>query len=115
MEIPRGWSQHPTPEEHSGYRIACYCHFLESEKGVPNTCFAMAVFSQTLDLPIDHARPIKVIVIGAGISGITAAIKLPQTIKNLELSIFEKNEDIGGVWFENKYPGIASGSFCKAV
>lgn len=63
----------------------------------------------TLDVPVDESRPIKVICIGAGIAGITAAIRLPQKIKNLELVLYEKNSDIGGVWFENKYPGIACG------
>lgn len=54
-------------------------------------------------LPVDHARPIKVVCIGAGYSGILAAIRLPQKIKNLDLTIYEKNEDIGGTWFENRY------------
>lgn len=62
-----------------------------------------------LDRSIDDVRPIKVICIGAGISGILAGIRLPQKIKNLDLMIYEKNEDIGGTWFENRYPGISSG------
>lgn len=58
---------------------------------------------------VDDLRPIKVICIGAGVSGILAGIRLPQKIKNLDLTIFEKNEDVGGTWYENKYPGVASG------
>lgn len=54
------------------------------------------------DKPIDLLRPIKVIVIGAGMSGITAAILFPRCIENLELVIYEKNADIGGTWFENR-------------
>lgn len=53
------------------------------------------------DLPIDHDRPIKVICIGAGFSGILTAIRFPQRIPNLELVIYEKNDDIGGTWYEN--------------
>lgn len=52
---------------------------------------------------IDVLRPIKVIVIGAGMSGMTAGILFPRSIENLELVIYEKNADIGGTWFENRY------------
>lgn len=48
------------------------------------------------NVAIDEYRPIKVICIGAGISGILSAIRFPQKIPNLELKIYEKNEDIGG-------------------
>lgn len=58
---------------------------------------------------IDQPRPLKVIYIGAGISGILAAIKFRQAVPNLELTIYEKNSELGGTWFENKYPGCACG------
>ncbi|KAB8218143.1 hypothetical protein BDV33DRAFT_176009 [Aspergillus novoparasiticus] len=56
---------------------------------------------------VDHARPMKVIIIGAGISGILAAIRFPQRIPNLDLVVYDKNPEIGGTWFENRYPGAA--------
>lgn len=52
---------------------------------------------------VDVLRPIKVIVIGAGMSGMTAGILFPRSIENLELVIYEKNNDIGGTWFEGRY------------
>jgi len=52
--------------------------------------------------PIDEWRPIKVICIGAGMSGITAGCMIPQKIPNLEFVIYEKNADVGGGWFENQ-------------
>lgn len=55
------------------------------------------------DMAIDESRPIKVICIGAGFSGILTAIRFPQRIPNLELVIYEKNSDIGGTWYENTY------------
>ena len=58
---------------------------------------------------IDDASPLKVIVVGAGVSGILAGIRFPQRVKDIELVIYDKNEEIGGTWFENKYPGIACG------
>ncbi len=43
------------------------------------------------------------IVIGAGISGICAGIELQRL--GIDYMLFEKNEDFGGTWFENRYPG----------
>ncbi|KAI9840562.1 MAG: hypothetical protein M1837_001542 [Sclerophora amabilis] len=56
---------------------------------------------------IDSVRPLKVICVGAGISGILAAIRLPQRVQKLDLTIYDKNKDLGGTWFENDYPGVA--------
>lgn len=43
------------------------------------------------------------VVIGAGMSGILAAIRLKQA--GVPCTIIEKNADVGGTWFENTYPG----------
>ncbi|KAK4506876.1 hypothetical protein PRZ48_000609 [Zasmidium cellare] len=59
------------------------------------------------DAPIENQRPIKVIVIGAGYSGIYLGIRIPERIRNCELVIYEKNDGIGGTWYENRYPGAA--------
>ncbi|EWC48772.1 hypothetical protein DRE_00077 [Drechslerella stenobrocha 248] len=56
---------------------------------------------------VDETRPLKVIVVGAGISGILAGIRLPQRLKNLDLVIYDKNPEVGGTWYENRYPGVA--------
>ncbi|RMJ21396.1 monooxygenase [Aspergillus sp. HF37] len=56
---------------------------------------------------IDHARPMRVVVIGSGLSGIIASIRLRQRVSNLDLCIYEKNDDVGGTWLENRYPGCA--------
>ncbi|KAL3465598.1 hypothetical protein BJX64DRAFT_285204 [Aspergillus heterothallicus] len=56
--------------------------------------------------PIDEVRPIKVGVIGAGLSGITAGVLLPAKLPGLDLRIYDKNADVGGTWFENTYPGV---------
>lgn len=60
---------------------------------------------------VDDARPIKVRVMGAGISGIITCIRLAQKIKNIDLVVLEKNDDIGGTWYENRYPGCACGKY----
>ncbi|KDQ31391.1 hypothetical protein PLEOSDRAFT_1036737 [Pleurotus ostreatus PC15] len=56
---------------------------------------------------IDEPRPIKVVVIGAGYSGIIAGIRFTQRVQNLDLTIYDANGGIGGTWFANKYPGLA--------
>ena len=47
--------------------------------------------------------PFTVAVIGAGMSGILAAHRLRQA--GLDVVVIEKNDDVGGTWFENTYPG----------
>ncbi|KAE8312435.1 hypothetical protein BDV41DRAFT_577625 [Aspergillus transmontanensis] len=57
--------------------------------------------------PINTNRRIRVIIIGAGASGLLMAYKLQRNFDNVEFQIYEKNPDIGGTWYENRYPGCA--------
>ena len=52
---------------------------------------------------IEPGRAFNVAVIGAGLSGIAAAHRLRQA--GVGVTVFEKNSDVGGTWFENRYPG----------
>jgi 4-hydroxyacetophenone monooxygenase len=45
----------------------------------------------------------QVLVIGAGMSGILAAIRLQEA--GIPFVVIEKNSSVGGTWFENRYPG----------
>ncbi len=49
------------------------------------------------------ARKLKVLVIGAGMSGLLTGIRLQQT--GVQFEIVEKNPDVGGTWLVNTYPG----------
>jgi 4-hydroxyacetophenone monooxygenase len=49
------------------------------------------------------SRSVRCAVVGAGISGLATAHRLRQA--GVEVTIFEKNEDVGGTWLENVYPG----------
>lgn len=51
------------------------------------------------DTAVENFRPVKVIVIGAGYSGIYHGIRIPERIKNCELVIYEKNAGVGGTWY----------------
>ncbi|KAL2175408.1 uncharacterized protein P884DRAFT_247440 [Thermothelomyces heterothallicus CBS 202.75] len=59
------------------------------------------------DVAVENMRPLRVIVVGAGFSGILAAIRIPERLRNVELVVYEKSERVGGVWWLNKYPGVA--------
>lgn len=49
------------------------------------------------------AARMKVLIIGAGMSGLLSAIRLTQA--GVDWEIVEKNPDVGGTWLENTYPG----------
>jgi 4-hydroxyacetophenone monooxygenase len=47
--------------------------------------------------------PYQVAVVGAGMSGLLAAYRLQQA--GVAFMVFEKDEQVGGTWWENTYPG----------
>ncbi len=49
------------------------------------------------------AADFRVVVIGAGFSGVCAAIKLRAL--GIPFTVIERNDRVGGVWLENGYPG----------
>lgn len=46
---------------------------------------------------------------GAGAAGIDFLHFAPAALKdlNIEIVVYEKNADVGGTWYENRYPGCA--------
>ena len=62
----------------------------------------------TPSVPVDAAPApagFSVAIIGAGASGLCAAIRLRQA--GIHCTVFEKNDEVGGTWYENRYPGCA--------
>ncbi|EFX05107.1 flavin-binding monooxygenase [Grosmannia clavigera kw1407] len=57
--------------------------------------------------PVDEGRPVRITIIGAGISGICLYIRLLQHVPAAKITIYEKNPSLGGTWYENRYPGVA--------
>ena len=51
-----------------------------------------------------------VLIIGAGLSGIGAAVHLKRGVPHKSLAILEAREAIGGTWDLFRYPGIRSDS-----
>lgn len=51
-------------------------------------------------------RSLRFVILGAGMSGILAAIRLRKA-GHTDITIYEKADRLGGTWRENTYPGIA--------
>ncbi|MFF2847667.1 flavin-containing monooxygenase [Streptomyces sp. NPDC058001] len=62
----------------------------------------LALVSRTVDVP-PPPEGFRVVVIGAGMSGICMAVQLEQA--GVDYVVLEKDEDLGGTWLENTYPG----------
>jgi len=54
-------------------------------------------------IPDEAKQGFPVVVIGCGMSGLLAAIKLHEA--GIPFTVIEKNAGPGGTWFENRYPG----------
>jgi cation diffusion facilitator CzcD-associated flavoprotein CzcO len=53
-----------------------------------------------------RARDLEVVIVGAGVGGIAAAIELRRHGIG-KVTILERAPDLGGTWFYNRYPGVA--------
>jgi 4-hydroxyacetophenone monooxygenase len=54
--------------------------------------------------PSDEAlAAFRVVIVGAGISGLTMAIKLREA--GIPFVVYDRNQTVGGTWLENSYPG----------
>lgn len=61
---------------------------------------AQPVLPRTAKLPADF----RVVIIGAGIAGITAALACADA--GIDYQIIERNDEVGGTWYTTTYPGI---------
>ncbi|RBA12948.1 hypothetical protein FPRO05_14002 [Fusarium proliferatum] len=52
-------------------------------------------------------KPIRIVVIGAGISGIQFLKDVTTRLPNVNITVYDKNSEEGGTWAENRYPGCA--------
>jgi hypothetical protein len=58
--------------------------------------------NEELGGPIHTERQMNIVVVGAGASGLCLAYKLQRSFSNFSLSVFEKNPEISGTWYENR-------------
>jgi len=57
------------------------------------------------EAPVFTKRPLRMIIVGAGAAGLQIAYKAERQLENVTFQIYEKNDDVGGTWLENRYPG----------
>ncbi len=78
-----------------------YVPFLEEELALDATDVKAV---QTLEaLPDSAKKDFRVLIIGAGMSGLLAAIRMQQA--KIPFVVVDKNKEVGGTWFVNTYPG----------
>jgi hypothetical protein len=53
--------------------------------------------------PLGEPRKLRVITIGAGASGLNIAYQIGKHMKNVDLQLYEKNNEVGGTWLENRF------------
>ena len=80
---------------------AAYGEMLERELAMHGEdTFAHDSFAE---IPRERRAALRVIIIGAGMSGLLAGKRLKD--EGISFVILEKNADVGGTWLENTYPG----------
>lgn len=93
-------------------RMLALASFLLPREGYPSEKYLPLLLDELSDDPgapgwrkedIAPDRPFSVVVIGAGMSGLLAGHRLQQA--GVEFRIIEKNDEVGGTWLENTYPG----------
>ncbi len=82
-----------------------YVHMMSQELSPPPTeapLFAAEPLSAA-ETALDAPESFRVLIIGAGMSGLCAAVRLQQA--GVAFTVIEKNSTVGGTWYENRYPG----------
>lgn len=79
----------------------------EAERDMWMEQAAFDPWARSLDWKVPSAPEARadfnVAVIGAGLSGLNAAVQLQRA--GIPFRVFEKNDEVGGTWYENQYPG----------
>ena len=101
----------PEPEPIGAEQLKAMMDWLVCED-VPGEYVRMLLEEMELDgtdarapRPVDAqlAEELPVVVIGCGMSGLLAAIRLQEA--GFPYTVIEKNAGVGGTWYENTYPG----------
>jgi cation diffusion facilitator CzcD-associated flavoprotein CzcO len=71
--------------------------FLRDQAGFASAITARKPFANV-------PKGFKLAIVGAGMAGVAAAVAAKTA--GIDFEVFEKNPGIGGVWWENRYPGV---------
>ncbi|KAK1676414.1 hypothetical protein BDP55DRAFT_550601 [Colletotrichum godetiae] len=58
-----------------------------------------------IEQPLGTAKKVRIITIGSGASGLNMIRTFRKQLTNFEHTVYEKNPEVGGTWYENRYPG----------
>jgi 4-hydroxyacetophenone monooxygenase len=93
----------PTPEQVTQMLACAMAEDVPSEYG-DLLSEELGFLSRDVAIPADAiGEDFRVAIIGAGLSGLCMAIKL--AVAGIDFVVLEKDEDLGGTWLENVYPG----------
>lgn len=105
--VGRSLSDFPQPDSQSLKRLMDFVAGMEiPDRYIPLLLDELGLNGHPDESTIAGPPPtgdFKVLVIGAGMSGILAGVRLKQAGYNYQ--IIERNDDIGGTWHANNYPG----------
>ncbi|HUR13301.1 MAG TPA: NAD(P)/FAD-dependent oxidoreductase [Mycobacteriales bacterium] len=97
----------PEPEPVSAELLAKMMAFLVCQEVpaeyVPMMLEEMELSGRDERAPAPKGTATDVVVIGLGMSGLLAAIRLQEA--GIPYTVVEKNDGVGGTWWENTYPG----------
>ncbi len=108
----RGCELPPPPSDETIHRMM---NFLVAQE-VPQDYVPMMLEEMELDgrdqrsdawgpeVPEARRAQHRVLVIGGGMSGVLAAVRLQEA--GIPFVVIEKNPAVGGTWYENRYPGV---------
>jgi len=61
---------------------------------------------QIQEQPVHTRRKLRLVIIGAGAAGLLVAYQAARQLKDVTFVVYEKNDGVGGTWYENRYPGL---------
>ncbi|KAF2221847.1 hypothetical protein BDZ85DRAFT_200705 [Elsinoe ampelina] len=60
-----------------------------------------------LEQPMGTKKHLRVVLMVAGASTLNFLKQADDQLTNVDITVYEKNHDVGGTWLENRYPGAA--------
>ena len=106
----------PEDRLHKSLELAAGLEFTEDDMGLCMEELALNPWARSLEWSEtpdpQRLEGFNVAVIGAGMGGLNAALQLKRA--GIPYTVFEKNSDVGGTWYENRYPGARVDTLSRA-
>ena len=100
-----GFEDHPVNETLLLEMISFIAGVELTDEYIPYALDELNIAPKQEESPLEPAvtRNFHVAIVGGGMSGLLAGIRMQEL--GVDFTIFEKNADVGGTWYENRYPG----------